>query len=293
VIEYRFAEGDVARLPALTAELVALKVDVIVAAGGSLGVLAAKQATTTIPIVFPAVGEPVAEGLVASLARPGGNATGLAVLNTELIGKRLELARQLVPHTSRAAFLLKPDAASHTTMKSVRKSAEVAARALRVRLQVVEARGPEDFERAFADMTRAGANVLIVHSTPAFDREPHRLAALALRHRLPTVYSFRHNVDAGGLMSYGPDLPDLFRRSASYVVKILKGASPADLPVEQPTTFELVINLKTAKALEGPAIDTCAGTRGHRALSMVGPDDASNPNFSLQRSAPRGARRRR
>jgi putative ABC transport system substrate-binding protein len=233
----------------MTAELVALKVDVIVAAGGSLGALAAKRATTTIPIVFPAVGNPVDDGLVASLARPGGNATGLAVLNQELIGKRLELIRQLVPHMSRAAFLLKPDSAPDRTMKDVLKSAEVAARALGVRLQVVEARGPEDFVRAFADMTREGANVLSVHSTPAFDRERDRLVALALKHRLPTVYSFRTYVDAGGLMSYGPDLPDLFRRAASYVDKILKGASPADLPVEQPTKFELVINLTTAKAL--------------------------------------------
>ena len=249
VIEYRDAQGKPERFPALAAELVALNVDVILAGGGTLGALAAKQATTTLPIVFPGVGDPVADGLVASLARPGGNLTGLSGVSTELTGKLLELLTQAVPGVSRVAFLLKPDASPERTMQIFRKEADAAAQALGVQLQVVEARGPEDFDRAFSDMSEARAGALVVLVTPAFFNARQRLVDLAAKHRLPTVFTSRVFVDAGGLMSYGPSTPDMFRRAATYVDKILKGAKPADLPVEQPVKFELVINLKTAKAL--------------------------------------------
>ncbi len=248
-IEYRDAEGKTERFAAMAAELVALKVDVIVTSGGSLAALAAKQATTTVPIVFTAVGDPVGEGLVTSLARPGGNVTGLSVLSPELVIKSLELIKQAVPGASRVALLLKPDAMPDRARKDRLKAADVAARALGVWLQVVEARGPADFDRAFSDMTKALAGALTLVSTPVFDNERRRLVDLAAKNRLPTVYSFKAYVEAGGLMSYGPDLADLHRRAATHVDKILKGTKPADLPVEQPTKFELVINLKTAKAL--------------------------------------------
>ena len=248
VIEYRDAEGKLERLPALAAELVALKVDVIVAAS-TLAALAAKQATRTLPIVFAAAADPVASGLVTSLARPGGNVTGLSNLAPELVGKRLELLKQAVPGVSRVAVLWQPGALGERTEKDMLKGAEVAARALGVRLQFVEARGPADFDRAFSDMTRARAGALTVLPSAMFFSERRRLVDLAAKNRLPAVYPWREFVDAGGLMSYGPNLADLFRRAATYVDKILKGAKPGDLPVEQPTKFELVINLKTAKAL--------------------------------------------
>src|SRR5437899_2198226 len=249
LIEYRDAAGKTERFPALAAELVALKVDVIVAAGGTLAALAAKQATTTLPIVFAAVGNPVAEGLVTSLARPSGNVRGLSLVQQEIVGKSLELLKQAVPEVSRVALLLKPDSMPDRAKKARLNAADLAARAVGVRLQVVEARGPEDFDRAFSDMTRARAGALTVLATPVFDSERRRLVDLAAKNRLPTVYSYRSYVEAGGLMSYGPDLPDSFRRAATYVDTILKGAKPADLPVEQPTKFDFVINLKTAKAL--------------------------------------------
>ena len=249
LIEYRDAKGKPEVFPALAAELVALKVDVIVTAGGTLAALAAKQATTSLPIVFTAVGDPVAEGLVTSLARPGGNVTGLSLLVPDLVGKGLEQLKQAVPGVSRVALLLKPDAMPDRARKDRLNAAGVAARALGLRLQIVEARGPANFDRAFSDMTRARAQALTVLSTPVFDSERGRLVDLAAKNRLPTVYSFRTYVEAGGLMSYGPNIADSFRRAAPYVDKILKGAKPGDLPVEQPTKFELVINLKTAKAL--------------------------------------------
>jgi ABC-type uncharacterized transport system substrate-binding protein len=249
VIEYRDAEGNAERLPALAAELVALKVDVIVAAAGTRVAMVAKQATRTLPIVFIGAGDPVTSGLVTSLARPGGNVTGLSLLFPELAAKGLEHLKQAVPGVSRVAVLLEPGAVPEPTYKDILKGAGVAARALGVRLQVVEARGPEDFDRAFSDMTRARAGALAVLSTPMFASERRRLGDLAAKNRLPTVFQFREYVDAGGLMSYGPNIADLNRRAATYVDKILKGAKPADLPVEQPTKFELVINLKTAKAL--------------------------------------------
>jgi putative ABC transport system substrate-binding protein len=248
VIEYRDAEGKLERLPALAAELVALKVDVIVAPN-TIAALAGRHATRTLPIVFAVAADPVASGLVTSLGRPGGNVTGLSVLAPELVGKGLELLKQAVPGVSRVAVLWTPGVLGERTDKDMLKEAEAAARALGVRLQFFEARGPEDFNRAFSDMTRARTGALTVLPSNMFVSERRRLVDLAANTRLPAVYEWREFVDAGGLMSYGPNLADQFRRAATYVDKILKGAKPVDLPVEQPTKFELVINLKTAKAL--------------------------------------------
>jgi ABC-type uncharacterized transport system substrate-binding protein len=248
VIEYRDAEGKFERLPTLAAELVALKVDVIVVPS-TPAALAAKQATRTLPIVFFQAGDPVMSGLITSLARPGGNVTGLSILAPELVGKCLELLKQVAPGVSRVAVLWQPGAIGERTDKDRLKRAEVAARALGVQLQVVEARGPADFDRAFSDMTRARAGALTALPSAMFTSERRRLVGLAAKNRLPTVYNAREFVDAGGLMSYGPNVADMFRRAATYVDRILKGAKPADLPVEQPTKFELVINLRTAKAL--------------------------------------------
>ena len=249
VIEYRDGGGRDDRLPTLAAELVALKVDVIVTGAGTAAALAAKRATTIVPIVVVAVGEPVTSGLVTSLARPGGNVTGLSLLFPELVGKCLEQLKQAVPGISRVAVLRQPGAVPDSTYTEVLREADVAAQALGIRLQVVDARGPTEIERAFADMLRTRVDGLAVLSTPMLNHERRRLAHLATKNRLPAVYSFRSYVDAGGLVSYGPNIPDMSRRAATYVDKILKGAKPGDLPVEQPTKFELVINLKTAKAL--------------------------------------------
>jgi ABC-type uncharacterized transport system substrate-binding protein len=248
VIEYRSAEGTFERFPALAAELIALKVDVLVA-GGTPASQAAKQATRTLPIVFVGVGDPVTSGLVTNLARPGGNITGFSILGPDLVGKCLEQLTQAVPGVSRIAALWQPGAVSEHTEKDILKGAEVAARALGVRLQFVEARGPADFNRAFSALTRARAGALTVLPGGMFIAERRRLVELAAKNGVPAVYPWREFVDAGGLMSYGPNLPDLSRRSATYVDRILQGTKPGDLPVEQPTTFELVINLKTAKAL--------------------------------------------
>jgi putative tryptophan/tyrosine transport system substrate-binding protein len=247
VIEYRSAEGKLERLPALAAELLALKVDVIVTGGGTPTALAAKEATRTLPIVFTSATDPVTDGLVTSLAHPGGNVTGLSNLAPELVGKCLEQLKEAVPQVSLVAVLWQPGAVGGRT--DMLKPAEVAARALGVRVQFVEARGPADFDRAFSDMTRARAGALAVLGSAIFNSERRRLVDLAAKHRLPTVYTSRDFVDAGGLMTYGVNLADLFRRAAAYVDKILKGSKPGDLPVEQPTKFELMINLKTAKAL--------------------------------------------
>jgi putative ABC transport system substrate-binding protein len=249
VIEYRSTEGKYEQYPALAAELVALKVDVILA-GSTPHTRAAKQATKTLPIVFVVAGDPVTDGLVASLARPGGNVTGLSLLPSPgLVGKRLELLKQAVPGVSRVAVLWQPGAQAERTAKDWLKGTEVAARALEVRLQLVEARGSADIDRAFSDMSRARADALTNLGSPMFYNERRRIVDLAAKSRLPDVHGLREYVDAGGLMSYGPDITDNYRRAAVYVDKILKGATPADLPVEQPTKFELVINLKTAKAL--------------------------------------------
>jgi putative ABC transport system substrate-binding protein len=248
VIEYRFAEGKLERLPALAAELVALRVDVIFT-GSSAQALAAKQSTTTLPIVFIVSSDPVSDGLVTSLARPGGNLTGLASVASDLVGKRLEQLKQAVPGVNRVAVLWHPGGSGGGTNKDMLKAIDDAARALGVRLQFVEVRGPEDFDRAFSDMTKARAGALTVLGSVMFSIERRRLVDLAAKNRLPAVYALREFVDAGGLMAYGASQADLNRRAATYVAKILKGAQPADLPVEQPTKFELVINLKTAKAL--------------------------------------------
>src|SRR5215470_16096027 len=248
VIEYRSAEDQLEQLPTLAAELVSLKVDVIVAQS-TVAALAAKQATRDIPIVFGAVSDPVGTGLVASFARPGGNVTGSSFFAPELVGKSMELLKQVVPGVARVAILWQPPAFAEAQGKALLTAAEAAAQTLRVRLQVVEARGPDDFDRAFSEMTKGRAEALAVMTSATFPRGRRRLVDLAAKNRRPVIYPFREDVEAGGLMSYGPNVSDLFRRAATFVDKILKGAKPADLPVEQPTKFELVINLKTAKAL--------------------------------------------
>ena len=248
VIEYRDAQGAPERLPALASELLALKVEVIVAPT-TLAAVAARQATSTVPIVFATAGDPVGSGLVTSLARPGGNVTGLSILAPELVGKRLELLRQVAPGASRIAALWQPGAMGQRMDRDMLKEADVAARAYGVRLHSVEARGPADLDRAFSDMTRGHDEAVTVLGSTMFSNQRARLVDLAATSRLPAVYTSREFVDAGGLMAYGPNLPDRYRRAATYVDRILRGARAADLPVEQPTTFELVINLKTARAL--------------------------------------------
>jgi len=248
VTEYRSADGKADRLPALAAELVALKVDVLVAAGQSAA-LAARQATKTIPIVLPTAEDPLTNGLVASLARPGGNITGLALLSPELIGKSLEQLKEVVPWAGRVAVLWHPGATPERGERDMLKDAEFVARDLGIQLRVVKALGPDDFLRAFTVTKRVQADALTVLSSPLFVAERRRIADLAKKNRLPTAFASRAYVEAGGLVSYGPNLAEMLRRSATYVDKILKGAKPGDLPVEQPTTFELVVNLKTAKAL--------------------------------------------
>ena len=248
VIEYRSAESHLERFPALASELVALNVNVIVAAN-TRAALAAKQATRTIPIVFASPADPLTSDLVASLARPGGNVTGLSSQAPELVGKSLELLKEAVPGVNRVAALWHRDYGERT-QKDLLNAADVAARTLGLRLQLVEARGgPDSFASAFSEITRARTEAVTVLSSVLFATERTRLVDLAAKHRLPAMYPVRTFVEGGGLMSYGTHLPDLFRRAALYVDKILKGAKPNDLPVEQPTKFELVINLKTAKAL--------------------------------------------
>jgi len=248
VIEYRDAQGKLEPLAALAAELVALKVDVIVASS-TAAALAAKQATTVVPIVFGSVPDPVATGLVASLARPGGNVTGLSNLNADLVGKCLEYLTQAVPGIGRVAVLWQPGAFGERTEKEMMIAAERAARTLGIQLQFVEARGAADIDNAFSEITGARSDALTVLVSGMLLGERKHLVDFAAKNRLPVVYTFRELVDAGGLMSYGPSLADLFRRAASYVDKILKGTKPADLPVEQPIKLELVINLQTAQVL--------------------------------------------
>ena len=247
-IEYRDPQGNLERLPALAAELIALKVDVIVAPVTPYA-LAAKQATRTIPIVFVSL-DAVSTGLVASLARPGGNLTGVSALVPDSVGKCLEQLKQAVPRVSRVAVLWQPGAYPERTEKDMLTEAEVAGRALGVQLQFVEARVPADLDRAFSEMRKARVGALTVLTSLMLIRERRRLVELAARHRLPAMYSVTEFVrEAGGLMVYGPNVPDLHRRAAVYVDKILKGARPGDLPVEQPTKFELLINLKAARAI--------------------------------------------
>jgi putative ABC transport system substrate-binding protein len=244
VVEVRFTDGSFDELPRLAEELVRLKVDVIVASGGAAPTLAAKKAARSVPIVFVGINNPVELGLLPSLARPGGNITGLAMTAADFAGKRLELLREVVPKLRRVAVVL--DSTNPASPMQL-KGAEVAARTLGMRLEPVPVRGPNDFDSAFKAMR--GASGLLLIDSVLFTTHHARLAGLAATSRLPAIYGYREFVDVGGLMSYGPDFPDLYRRAAVYVDKILKGAKPADLPVEQPTKFELVINLKTAKAL--------------------------------------------
>ena len=244
-IERRAPEWKQERLPGLAAELVRMKVDVIVAAN-TRATEAARQATSVIPIVFTVSGDPVAEGLVASLARPGGNLTGLATTSPELVGKQLEMLKAIVPKATRVAVLENPAQPSHA--RAVQQ-AEVAARALGVKLQALEARTPSEIEAAFATMSSQRVDGVLVLRDAEFRAHRSQIVALAAKRRLPAVYGLREEAEAGGLVAYGASVPELFRRAATYVDKILKGAKPAELPVEQPTKFELVINLKTAKAL--------------------------------------------
>jgi len=245
VIERRFSEGRDERYRALATELVNLKVDLIVAPG-TAAALAAKEATSTIPIVTVVVADPVGSRLIASLARPGGNVTGMSSSALDITAKGLELLKEIAPRLSRVAVLWNPTSTVHVDML---KELEAAARTLRVRLQPIDVRTPKDIESAFATMTKERAEALIPLDAPFTFAQRRRIADLAVQHRLPTVFPNRQFSEVGALMSYGPNFADLFRRGATYVDKILKGAKPADLPVEQPTTFELVINLKTAKAL--------------------------------------------
>ena len=245
VIERRGAGGDATLLPGLAAELVDLKVDVIIA-DSTPAALAAKSATKTIPIVVIA-GDPVGSGLVASLARPGGNITGLSTLAPELSGKRLELLKQALPKVSRVAVVW---TLGHTAEAVGLDEMQIAAQALGVKLSSLGARGPTEYDAALVAAIRERAGALIFFGgDPLVSPPARRILGLVARHRLPAMYDFREYVDAGGFVAYGASFPDMYRRAATYVDKILKGAKPADLPVEQPTRFELVINLKTAKAL--------------------------------------------
>ena len=244
-IEYRYAEGRSDRLPELAADLVRLKVDVIVASVTS-DALAAQKATRAIPIVMAVAGDPVASGLVESLAQPGGNITGLSQMNVELVGKRLELLKEMIPKLSRVAVLWNPqNTASTLNWKEI----QLPARQLGIRLNSMEVRSPNDFDKAFEDATRARAGALFILPDTAIPTNLKRIAGLATRTRLPSIFHFSEFADAGGLVTYGVDRADMYRRAATFVDKILKGAKPGDLPIDRATKFELVINMKTAKAL--------------------------------------------
>jgi putative ABC transport system substrate-binding protein len=244
-IEYRSSQENLERLPALAAELVSLKVDVIVTAGATV-THAAKKATNTIPIVMAQDPDPVGNGFVASLARPGGNTTGLSSLVAELNGKRLELLMEVVPTLSRVAVL---GTSTNPGNAQQVKETELPAAAMGLRLQYLDVRAPKDLETAFQTATKEHAGAVVVLGSPFFISQRTRIAALAIKSRLPAMYNRSEFVEDGGLMTYGANIPDLYRRAARYVDKILKGAKPAELPVEQPTKFELVINLKTAKQI--------------------------------------------
>ena len=247
-IERRDGDWKPDRLPALAAELVGLKVDIIVA-WSTPTARAAKQATNSIPIIAAVMADPVGDELVANLARPGGNVTGTTFLGPELVPKRLQLLRDVVPGLARVAALWHPHAYGERTMASVVRDIEDAARTLGMQLQLVPADGPDDIASAFSTMAKERADAFMVFPSPMLFGEHRRIVELAASNRLPGMYQAREFVDAGGLMSYGANLDDLFRRTATYVDKILKGAKPADLPVERPTKFELVINLKAARTV--------------------------------------------
>ncbi len=249
VIEYRFAEGQFDRLPDLAAELVRLKVDVIVTTG-SPATRAAQHATRTIPLVMTVVGDPIKTGFVASLAKPGGNITGLTQIAPQLSGKRLELLKEAFPKISRVAVFVDGAVTAQQLSGSLKQETQMAAEALGVKLQFLEVGGPNpDLDGAFRTATSQRTGALIILPGPVLLLHRKRIVDLAAKSRLPAIYPHGEFVEAGGLMFYGPDFIDLYRRAATYVDKILKGAKPADLPVEQPTKFELVVNLKTAKAL--------------------------------------------
>jgi len=245
-IEWRFADGRAERLPDLAAELVRLGVDVLVTSSGDPAIRALQQATSTIPIVMAVSVDPVGTGLVASLARPGGNITGLSIMAAEVGGKRLELLKQAVPQASRVAVLWNP---AHPGKEIEWQDTQVAARALGVTLHAVEVRDPADFDGAFVAIARERPDVLIVFTEVLTLTHQRQIVDFATQHRLPMISESREFAATGGLMTYGASLPALFRRAAYYVDRILKGAKPADLPIEQPTKFELVINLKTAQVL--------------------------------------------
>jgi putative ABC transport system substrate-binding protein len=244
-IERRYAENRLERLPELAAELVHLNVEVIVAIG-TLGPLAAKRATSTIPIVMTAAGDPLASGLVASLARPGGNVTGSSLMVPDIAGKRLELLKELLPRLTRVAVLWN---AANPYPALVFKEAQAAGRTLAIEVQSLDVRGPDDFDGAFEKARRHRPDALLDVEDPLTNSLHKRIIGFAAAEQLPSLHGVGEEVEAGGLISYGASIPDLFRRAAGYVDKILKGAKPPDLPVEQPTKFELVINAKTAKAL--------------------------------------------
>jgi putative tryptophan/tyrosine transport system substrate-binding protein len=244
-IEYRGAEGHYDRLPALAADLVGRKVDVIVAVGGTPTALAAKNATSTIPIVFR-TGEPVEDGLVASLARPGGNLTGFGMLLGELTPKLLELLSELVPQARMIVLLVNPN---NPVSERIIRDMEEAARAKGVQLPILKAGTESEIDAAFASLVQLQAGALLVAAEPFFFSRREQLVALASRHTVPAIYPWREAVAAGGVISYGPSFPAVFREIGIYTGRILKGAKPADLPVHQPTRFELVVNLKTAAAL--------------------------------------------
>ncbi len=246
LIEYRFAEGNFDRLAALAAQLVQFKVDVIVAEATQAS-LAAKDATKTIPIVMLLVADPVGFGLVASLARPGANITGTSSMTPDLAGKSLQLLKEVVPKASRAAVLWNPN--NVVAQANLLRETEVAAAELGIRLQLVGVRGPGEFDSAFAEITKGDPSVLLVMADPILVLHKTRIVDFAKKSRLPAMYGNKEYVGAGGLAYYGSSLADIFQRAAAYVDKILKGAKPADLAVEQPTRFEFVINLKTAKTL--------------------------------------------
>jgi len=260
-IEFRWAEGQYDRLPGLAAELVRLKVNVIVAGGGP-AIQAARQATETIPIVMVGTADPVAAGFVASLARPGGNITGLSLMLPELVGKQLELLKEVVPNVSRVALLGNP---ANPNYASLVRQAQDAARALGVRLQPLEARDPSEIDNAFAAITTERAGAVIVLADTMLVNHRTRIADHAARRRLPTVSGQSEHAEAGGLLAYGSSVSDGLRRAAAFVDKILKGARPGDLPIEQPAKFELVINLKAAKVL-GLTIPQAVLQRADRVL---------------------------
>jgi putative ABC transport system substrate-binding protein len=245
VLEPRWAEGQYARYPILAADLVRLKAAAIVTVGGA-ATKAAKQVTGTIPIVMSVVIDPIGSGLVTSLARPGNNLTGTSVMANDLVAKQLELLKEVAPNASRMAVLWNPDNPSGAAAMG---HVNAAARSLGVLLQLVEARNPQEIDRGFAAMTREHAGAVMVLPDAIYGNQIRQIVGLAAQRRLPAIYTLRENAEAGGLMVYGPNLSDLERRAATFVDKILKGAKPGDLPVEQPTKFELVFNLKTAKAL--------------------------------------------